>query len=192
MDEGGRLTHRIRVTLLGAVLVAVSSAACDVRLHARTVHSATLTSGSWDGGTWTLTLDNANPNGDWCWTLTGATHPSGACGFNDPRDRTTGPSDSQPLDPGHALEYGPAPVGTTKVVLVSAGLPAQASVTGPDGFTSAAQPAVPPAGPPVTVVPHPLPAWAPPGLWWTAVVKTGVWQPHFYDATGRELAATKY
>jgi len=185
--------HRNKLSSLsGLAMIMVLAAACGAISTVRNSHSATLTSGSWNGRPWTLTLENTNPNSEMCWELTGPVQPSGACGFNDPRDPTSGPSDSQPLDDDHALEYGPAPVGTTKVVLVSVDLPAQASVTGPDGQASAAYPEVPVAGPPVTAVPHPLPAWAPPGLWWTAVVKSGAWQPHFYDAAGSELAPTKY
>lgn len=189
------MQHRTGVTgLLGVVLVAVL-AGCggSGSRQERTSHSAMVTSGTWNGHTWTLTLDDASPDRVWCWTLSGTgLHGGSACGFNDPKDPTTGPSDSQPLDDAHALEYGPAPVGTAKVVLVSVALPAQASGVGPGGQSSAAQPAVPLTGPPVTVVPHPLPVWAPAGLWWTAVVGRGVWQPHFYDSAGRELAATKY
>lgn len=190
--ESAGLAHRNRLSAPSGLVVVTLLVACGGQSQVRSTHSATLTSGRWNGQTWSLTLDNANPNHEWCWELTGPIHPSGACGFNDPHDPTTGPSDSQPLDDSHDLEYGPAPVGATKVVLVSVELPAQVSETDSGGFTSAAQPAVPSAGPPMTVVPHPLPEWAPPGLWWTAVVRSGIWQPHFYDAAGHELPPTRY
>lgn len=172
--------------VLGAAVLLTGCASHDTGSTRHPLHTGELTTQSWRGQAWTLTLSNDNANHQWCWTLTGSLS-SGAGGFSDPHDGTSGPSDSQPLDGSHDLEYGPAPVGTARMVLVSTPLAPSISQTTAEG-TTAGYAGVPVAGPPVTTTPHPLPAWAPAGLWWACPVAAGIWEPHFYDDTGHELA----
>ena len=180
-----RLTVPTRFATALVALVLVAGCGTTARAH----HQI-LTSGVWNTNRWSLTLSPGG-GGMWCLSVTGTKRDSGQCGFDDPGDPTAGRSAQAGLDDTHDLDYGPAPTGTITVRLTSPGIPAMTAAP-PPGASSAEHPAVPSAGPPAITTAHRLPTWAPPGTWWTAIVPTGYWQPHFYDAAGRELTPTRF